>query len=151
MVTRVNGAPRQGVWFSADVRFLTITATGATFLADLVDPADLTVAGTPAVSVQRAAAVNSGLEQVLEAVATRGTIIGMSVVATDTTTVNLIVDYAQAFDAAALGNGPVINVVTETVAAINAIDTTGDGNPNLSGATVAVFEGFAGAALGVAV
>ena len=125
MVDRVNGAPEQGVWFSKDVKFLTVTATGGAFLADLT-------------AVGQADVVNSGLEQVLEAVATRGTVIGMSVA--DATTVHLMVDYANAFTA---GNTEATgdSVEEEVAALINEI-------AGLSGATVDTFEGFTAAALG---
>ncbi len=32
MVVRISGAPRQGVWFSADVRFLDFTVTNGDFI-----------------------------------------------------------------------------------------------------------------------
>jgi len=115
MVDRVKGGPKQGVWFSADVRFLALTVVGSTFTADLAaDPAG----------------VNSDLEQVLEAIATRGTVIGLTV-ASDTV-VNVMVDYAQAYDDAA--------VVTEVEALIDAI-------AGLSGATFVVEAGFGAQAL----
>lgn len=120
MVERVHGAPKQGFWFSAGVRTLEVTATGGTFLADL------TAAG-------QADAVNTGLEQVLEAIATRATVIAVSVASA--TVVNVMVDYAQAFDDAA--------VVTEVQNLINAISV-----PDLSAAAIVVTDGFAGAALG---
>lgn len=94
MVTRVNGAPEAGVWFSADVRFLNLDVTGGDFANDLAN-----------------AVVNSGLEMTLEAVATRATIIGLNVV--DATTLEVMVDYAQAYDDPA--------VVAEVEAAIDAL------------------------------
>lgn len=129
MVTRVHGAPRQGMWFSADVRVLTITATNGAFLADLT-------AADPDVDLP-----NSGLEQVLEAVATRATIIGLTV--EDATTLHVMVDYANAFTA---GNteADADTIEEEVAAAINAIDAPVD----LSDATVDTFDGFAGLALG---
>jgi hypothetical protein len=122
MVDRVNGAVRQGFYFSGNVRSLQVTVTGGTFLADL------TVAGTADV-------VNSGLEQVLEAIATRGSIIAVSVASA--TVVHVLVDYAQAFDDAA--------VVTEVQGLIDAIAT-----PNLSASAIVVANGFAAAAQGAA-
>jgi hypothetical protein len=132
MVERVHGGPKQGVWFSQDVRFLNIEVTGMTAVADLgADPAG----------------VDSSLELVLEAVATRGTIIGLNVV--DATNISVIVDYAQAFDGATqpapgtapLGKGQLTDaqVVAEVEALINA-------NVGLSLADIEVFKGFVGAA-----
>lgn len=123
MTTKVNGAPRQGVWFSRDVRFLNVTATDGTFLVDLTK-----------LDGSEADTVNTGLEQAIRAIETRGTVIGLSVV--DATHFNVIVDHAQAYDDAA--------VVVEVVAEIDAIST-----PNLSAAAIVVAEGFASAALGV--
>ena len=118
MVSRVNGAPAQGVYFSKDVRFLLVDTDNTTFLTDL------TVAGTADV-------VNSNLEITLEQVATRGTIIGVSVV--DGGNVQVIVDYAQAYDDAAVEAAVEAAVIAATAATTCAIT---------------VFEGFAGAALG---
>jgi hypothetical protein len=122
MVERVHGAPKQGFYFSAGVRTLQVTATGGTFLADL------TAAGQDD-------AVNTGLEQVLEAIATRATVIAVSVASA--TVVHVMVDYAQAFDDAA--------VVTEVQGLIDAIAT-----PNLSASAIVVANGFAAAAQGTA-
>lgn len=125
MVTRINGAPAQGVFFSKDVRFLSVTATNGDFLADLqvktTDP-------------RQADVINSGLEQALEAVATRGTIIGISVASA--TVVQVIVDYAQAYDDAA--------VVTEVQDLIDLVAAPVD----LLSAAIVVNSGFATAALG---
>ena len=120
MVTRVNGAPRQGVWFSADVRFINVTATngGTSFLTELDDS-------------PTAGGVNGKLEQAIEALETRGTVIGLNV--TGASTFSVIVDYAQAYDDA--------DVVTEVQALIDAIT-------DLSVSGLAVTEGFGGAALG---
>ena len=69
MVTRINGSVRQGVFFSKDVKFVQLTATGTTYLSDLVDDTDVAV--TPGVgSTQRIAAVGSDLEIAVEKVAT---------------------------------------------------------------------------------
>ncbi len=109
MVVRINGAPRQGVWFSADVRFVSVTVTGTTdFLADL------TVAGTADV-------VNSDLEQVIEILSTRGNVIGLSV---DTDLIAyFMVDYGQALDpdTVTLGNQESQDINAEIDAAIVAI------------------------------
>lgn len=94
MTERVNGSPKEGIWFSADVRFLAVTATGGDFANDVANEV-----------------VNSGLEMSIEALATRGTVIGLNVV--DATNFEVIVDYAQAYDDAA--------VVTEVEALIDAI------------------------------
>lgn len=120
MVTRVNGAPRQGVWFSADVRFINVTSTngGTSFLTELDDS-------------PTAGGVNGKLEQAIEALKTRGTVIGLNV--TGASTFSVIVDYAQAYDDA--------DVVTEVQALIDAIT-------DLSVSGLAVTEGFGGAALG---
>jgi len=138
MVTRVNGAPQQGVWFSKDVRFLNVNLTtnnGADFLADLVDPADLALSGTGEGRglTQRLAAVDSDLEIALEAIATRGTIVGLTVTAADD--FNVIVDYAQAYDDAA--------VLTEVEALIDALAT-------VTASAITVEQGFVPAALGTA-
>jgi len=128
MVTRVNGAPQQGVWFSKDVRFLNVNLTtnnGADFLADLV--------ATPDTEAQRLAAVDSDLEIALEAIATRGTIVGLTVTAADD--FNVIVDYAQAYDDAA--------VLTEVEALIDALAT-------VTVSAITVEQGFVPAALGTA-
>ena len=120
MVTRVNGGPAQGVWFSKDVRFINVTSTngGTSFLTELDDS-------------PTAGGVNGKLEQAIEALKTRGTVIGLNV--TGASTFSVIVDYAQAYDDAA--------VVTEVQALIDAID-------GLSASGLAVTEGFGGAALG---
>jgi hypothetical protein len=129
MVTRINGAPAQGVFFSKDVRFVSVTVGTGT-----VDfEADLTVTST---SPRQADVVNSELEQVLELLATRGTIIGVSVVSGGAA-VNVMVDYAQAFDDAAV------------VAALeDEMDNTNNQIGDWTGVTIAVQEGFAAAALG---
>jgi hypothetical protein len=124
MVERVHGAPKQGFYFSGGVKTLSVTATGATFLTDL------TAAG-------QADAVNSGLEQVIEAIQTRASVIGVSVASE--TVVHLMVDYANAFGATDDAIG------LEIEALINAIAT-----PDLSAAAVVVNGGFATAALGTA-
>jgi hypothetical protein len=134
MVTRANGAPKQGMWFGADVRILTITTDLSTWLADLV--------ASPDTLAQRVAAVGSGLEQALEAVAARATIIGVTVI--DNDTLHVMVDYANAFTA---GNteGTSSSIEAELAVAINAIAT-----PNFANTTVDTFAGFAGATPGTA-
>lgn len=133
MVVRVNGAPRQGVWFSADVRFVQVTVTGGDFLADL------TVVTT---DPRQADVVDSGLEQVLEILATRGTVIGLSV--ESATVIQTIVDYGQAIDplaGSALGNQVQFDVAADLETQIDAIS-------GFSSAALVVEEGFAQAALG---
>ncbi len=133
MVVRTNGAPRQGVWFSAEVRFVQLTVTGGDFLADL------TVVTT---DPRQADVVDSGLEQVIEVLQTRGTVIGLSVASA--TVSEFIVDYGQAIDplaGSALGNQAQINVEAELETAINAIS-------GFSSAALVVERGFAAAAEG---
>ena len=133
MVVRVNGAPRQGVWFSADVRFVELTVSGGAF------EADLTVTST---DPRQADVVNSGLEQVLEVFSTRGNVIALSVASA--TVLHVMVDYGQAIDplaGSALGNQTAQNIEVELEAAINAIS-------GFSAAAIVLESGFAAAALG---
>lgn len=138
MVVRTNGAPRQGVWFSADVRFVTVTVTNGDFINDL------TVVTT---DPRQADVVNSTLEVVLEALATRGTVIGLTV--TGATVASVIIDYAGAYDAAnqGLGGADVINVETEVTALVDAHDGTGDSPADLTLSNMTILEGFTGNAL----
>ncbi len=132
MVVRTNGAPRQGVWFSADVRFVQLTVTGGDFVNDLT-----IVTSDP----RQADVVNSGLEQVIEILQTRGTVIGLSVASA--TVSQFIVDYGQAIDplaGSALGNQTAQNIASELETAIDAIS-------GFSSAALVVEEGFAQAAL----
>ena len=136
MVTRINGAPAQGVFFSKDVRFVSVTIdTGTTaFLTDL------TVTST---SPRQADAPNSDLEQIVEIMSQRGSVIGMTV-ASDSV-VNFMVDYGQAIDplaGTAIGNqtaqgvGAALELEIETNLA------------TVTAATIAVQQGFAPAGLG---
>ncbi len=138
MVVRTNGAPRQGVWFSADVRFVTVTVTNGDFINDL------TVVTT---DPRQADVVNSTLEVVLEALATRGTVIGLTV--TGATVASVIVDYAGAYDPAneGLGNAAVIDVEAEVTALVDAHDGTGDSPADLTLSNMTILEGFTGNAL----
>jgi len=138
MVVRIKGAPRQGVWFSADVRFLDLTVTNGDFVNDL------TIVTT---DPRQADVVNSTLEVVIEAVATRGTVIGVTV--EDATHVNLMVDYAQAYDpdSVVLGNQDAIGVIAEVTALIDAHDGTGDSPADLTASAFTVESGFAQFAL----
>ena len=129
MVTRINGAPEQGFYFSKDVRVITVDAvTGGDFVNDL------TVKTT---QPHQAAVVNSTLEVVLEAIATRATVIGLTVV--DANTCHVMVDYANAFTAG-LSETDAGSVEAEIAGLINA-------DSRLSTATVDTFSGFAGLAL----
>ncbi len=121
MVDRVNGGPLQGVWFSKDVRFMDVTCTnaGTSFLTELED--------SPTGNN-----VNGKLEQALEAIATRCTVIGLTV--TGANTFSVIADYAQAYDDAA--------VQTEVEALIDAITDLSASN------FVEVVEGFVANAQG---
>jgi hypothetical protein len=124
MVTRVNGQPIQGVWVERDVRVVTITTDLSDWLADLLP----------------GAGDNSGLEQVLEVLATRGTILGVTAVNDDD--LHVLMGYANAFTP---GNteGTANSVEAEVAAAIDAIAT-----PNFANTTVDTFDGFAGVAFG---
>ncbi len=129
MINRIKGGPRQGVWFSADVRFLNITTDNSDWLADLLPDPD---------------GVDSGLERIIEAVETRGTVIGIAV-ASDTL-LTVMVDYGQAFnpDNVTLGNQTAQDIDAELVAAIDAIDAP----ENYASTTVVAFDGFLGVAQG---
>jgi len=120
MVDRINGGPLQGVWVERDVRVLGVATTngGTSFLTELED--------SPTGNN-----VNGKLEQAIEAIETRGTVLGLTVV--DLENFNVIVGYAQAFDDAA--------VVTEVEALIDAI-------ADLSASTITVESGFGAVALG---
>lgn len=124
MVTRVNGQPAQGIWVEKDVRIVTVTTDLSDWLADLLP----------------GAGDNSGLEQVLEVLATRATILGVTAV--DDDTLHVMLGYANAFTA---GNteATVGSVEEEVAAAIDAIAT-----PNFANTTVDTFDGFAGVANG---
>ena len=133
MVTRVNGAPAQGVWFSADVRFVSVVVDTSTYLTDL------TVTST---DPRQADVVNSDLEIVLELLSTRATVIGLTVL--DANTAYAMVDYAQAIDPLAgtgIGGQTAQNIEAELEAAIIAGTTA-------TTCAVAVESGFAPAALG---
>jgi len=134
MVTRVNGAPAQGAWFSAGVRFVQLTVDTATYLTDL------TVTTT---DPRQADVVNSDLEIVIELLATRGTVIGLSV---ETASIaQFIVDYGQAVDplaGSALGGQTQIDIEAEFEAAVIA-------NTTATTAAVVVEQGFVADAIGV--
>lgn len=129
MVTRIHGAPRQGVWFSAGVAFISVTVDTTTYLADL------TVAGTADV-------VNSDLEIMLEILSQRGTVIGLTV---ETESIaHVMVDYGQAISPLAgvsfggqTAQDQEVLLEAEIIAATTA--TT---------CAIAVFDGFEGVANG---
>ncbi len=137
MVVRVKGAIRQGVWFSADVRFVQLTVDTTTFLTDLV--ADETEA-------QQLAGVNSILEQVVEVFSTRATVIGLSV--ETASIVQLMVDYGQAIDPLAgvtLGGQVAQDMDVEFDAQIIGIT---DGVQTVTTSVIVVEQGFVADALG---
>ena len=106
MVVKVNGLPAQGVWFSQDVAFGTLTVTGGDFVDDL--------AGTNG--------VDSNLEQVIELLEQYGTVIGISVTTAAPTVLHFIVDYANSLVPDAndpLGQGTANTVQADLVTAID--------------------------------
>lgn len=107
MIDRINGKIVEGVWFSQDVVFATLTVTGLTALVDL--------------AATGAAAVGSDLEQIVELLEQRGTVIGLH--ANGETTVQLILDYGQAFGSSGstVGNQSGTDVLTEVETQIDAI------------------------------
>lgn len=117
MVTKVNGLPERGFWFSKDVKTLRIVATAG---GDFVNEAD-GVNG-----------VDSELEQVIEAIQTRATVIAVSIEAAGQ--LNVIVDYANAFT---VGNSETTANSVEAELA-TAIDAIGD----LATITVDTHDGF---------
>jgi len=119
MVTKINGLPTRGFWFSKDVKTVTVVSTGG----DFIDDAD-GVNG-----------VDSALEQVLEVLQTRATVIALSI--TNATTIQVIVDYANAFTAG-LTEATSGSVEEEVSVAIDLI-------AGLSSTTVDTFDGFVGA------
>lgn len=102
MVIPAAQSPAEGLWFSADVVFATLTVTGATFQTDVDTPT-----------------VGSSLDLALEAVQARGTVVGLRV--TSETVVQLIIDYAQAYGSSGttVGNQTATDVLTEVEAAID--------------------------------
>ena len=123
MVTKVNGLPERGFWFSKDVATLNITTTGGDFVND----------------ADGVNGVDSVLEQIIELVQARGTVIAISIAgAAD---LNLMVDYAQAFTVEAndpLGGGAANTVEADLETAIN-------GLAGQSVAAVTVADGFTAA------
>ncbi len=102
MVLPVSQSPEEGIWFSADVVFATITVTGATFQSDVDTPT-----------------VGSSLDLVLEALNARGFVIGLRV--TSETVIETIIDYAQAYgtENTTVGNQAGIDITGEVEAAID--------------------------------
>ena len=105
-----------------------------TRITDLVDDTDVAVTAGVG-STQRIAAVDSDLEKAVEAVATRGTVIGVNV--TSDTVIELMVDYAGAFTVGNTEATP-LSVELEVTDAIIA-------NSGATDCAIAVFAGFGGA------
>jgi hypothetical protein len=135
MVTRISGAPAQGFWFGADILTVFIDATNGTFLTDL------TVTST---DPRQADAPGSGLEQVVEVMQRRCTVIGMNVTAEKT--IEFLIGYGHGFTVGNTEN-TVGSLEEEIADAITAIDTPTD----LNGTEIAVFDGFIAASLGTPV
>ena len=116
MVVRVNGSPQQGLWFEQDVRILQITTDASDWIEQ--------------------AGVDGGTEQVLELIAERCTILGVTFGSADDLWV--MCGYANAYT---VGNTQATSgSVEEALAAgINLIAT-----PNYANTTVAVLAGFSG-------
>jgi hypothetical protein len=128
MVDRVNGYIQQGIWVEKDVKVVQITATGTTYLTDLVT----TTEGSPDAG-ELAVAVNSDLEVAAEKIATRGTLLGINV--TSDTVVEFLVGYAGAFtpgNTEATANSVELEVTDAIIADSGATDCA-----------IAVSEGFA--------
>ena len=127
MVTKVNGLTQQGVWFSKDVAFGTLTVTGGDFVDDL--------AGTNG--------VDNNLDAVVELLEQYGTVIGLSVTTAAPTVLHFIVDYANSLVPDAndpLGQGVANTVQADLITAI-------DGLAGFSGAAFSnVGTNFAAAA-----
>jgi len=114
MVDRINGGPLQGIWFSQDVRFASVTLTngGDSFLTEL--------GNSPTGN-----GVNGKLEECVEIFGQFGTVIGLTAVSASA--FNVILDYAQQLDDAAV---------------VTSIDTQIELIADLSVATVTVESGF---------
>ena len=141
MVTRTRGGIRQGVWFSADVRFVQLTVDTSTYLADLVDPTDTDGDGFINES-EFVAAVNSDLEIVTELLQQRCNVIGLSV--ETASIVQFIVDYGQAIDP--LAGVTLGNQVAQDFAAVFEAEVIAE--TGATSATVVVEEGFVADPLG---
>lgn len=117
MVERVHGNPQQGIWVERDVVIVTITSDNSDWVEQ--------------------AGPDGGLEQVLEVLATRGTILGVT--AENADNLHVMLGYAGAFTP---GNTEetVGSVEAEVAAAIDAITTP----VNYANTTVDTFAGFAG-------
>ena len=112
MVIPAAQSPAEGLWFSADVVFATLTVTGATFQTDVDTPT-----------------VGSSLDLALEAVSTRGTVVGLRV--TGETVIQLIIDYAQAYASEPVGNSPSLTQAQ----LLDEVEALIDADGALSGAT----------------
>ena len=116
MVVRVNGSPQQGLWFEQDVRILQITTDASDWIEQ--------------------AGVDGGTEQVLELIAERCTILGVTFGSADDLWV--LCGYANAYT---VGNthatsGSVEDLLGQAIDAIS--------SPAYANTTVAVFAGFGG-------
>ena len=132
MVVRIQGGPQEGLWFSANVVFAELVVTGATFETDLAGGDDGGIGDNPPVGDE----VNSSLEIVLEAVNTRGTVIGVDL--ESETVVHLLIDYGQAYGSSGTDVGN--QVATDVLAEVEALI---DDDAALSNATFSnVGEGF---------
>ena len=112
MVVPAAQSPAEGIWFSADVVFATVTVTGMTAQTDVDTPT-----------------VGSSLDLVLEALNTRGFVIALRV--TSETVIQVLVDYAQAYatESTTVGNQAGIDISGEVEALI-------DANSGLSSAAI---------------
>lgn len=117
MVDRVNGTVEQGIWVERDVKIVTITSDNSDWVEQ--------------------AGADGGLEQVLEILATRGTILGVT--AENADNLHVMLGYANALTA---GNTELTanSVEAELAAAIDALTTP----VNYANTTVDTFAGFAG-------
>lgn len=120
MTTKVHGKIKQGMWFSKDARVVKLSiGTGTTnFLADLT-AIDAGTQGTD-------------LEEVVQMLATRSTIIGLTVF--NETDIHVLVDYANALDDVAVQD--LLKADIETLASVT------------SDVYIGVEEGFTSNSLG---
>jgi len=125
MVVKVNGRVQEGLWFSADVIFATLTVSAGEFVDD--------VAGVNNVNA-------NGLDKVIEILESRGTVLGISIAAASPTVLQLILDYGQALGSSGttVGNQTAQDVLVEIQDEINLIDLSGAlpvAGPDLASAT----------------
>ncbi|MHA1289003.1 MAG: hypothetical protein ACTSPB_16565 [Candidatus Thorarchaeota archaeon] len=125
MVVKVNGRVQEGLWFSADVIFATLTVSAGDFVDD--------AAGVNNVNA-------NGLDKVIEILESRGTVLGISIAAASPTVLQLILDYGQALGSSGttVGNQTAQDVLVEIQDEINLIDLSGAlpvAGPDLASAT----------------